>query len=95
MPYDLINARFIKPIDEEMLVEIANKPIFVYTNDILKGGLGDTILEVLNKKQIYVPLYIIGVDDMYVKHGDALVVKKSLGLDLKSLYNFIEEKIGC
>ena len=95
LPYDLINARFIKPIDEEMLVEIANKPIFVYTNDILKGGLGDTILEVLNKKQIYVPLYIIGVDDMYVKHGDALVVKKSLGLDLKSLYNFIEEKIGC
>ena len=62
----------------------------VYTNDIIKGGLGDSILECLNKNQINVPVYILGVDDIYVKHGSVLKVKESLGLDLNSLYHFIE-----
>ncbi len=95
LPLDLINARFIKPIDEEMLLACCDKPIFVYTCDILKGGLGDEILETLNKNQINAPIYIFGVDDMYVKHGDVLRVKESLGLDLKSFYKFIKEKIEC
>ncbi len=97
LPYDLINARFIKPIDEEMLLACAskNKPIFVYTCDILKGGLGDEILEVFNKHNIKVPLYILGVDDMFVKHGDVLKVKESLNLDLKSLYKIIKDKVSC
>ncbi len=97
LPCDLINARFIKPIDEEMLLECTrkNKPIFVYTCDILRGGLGDEILEVFNKHNVNVPLYILGVDDMFVKHGDVLKVKESLNLDLKSLYSFIKEKIEC
>ena len=92
LPYNLINALFIKPIDEEMLVSIGklNKPIVVYTNDIIKGGLGDSILECLNKNHINVPVYILGVDDIYVKHGSVLKVKESLGLDLNSLYHFIE-----
>ncbi len=97
LPYDLVNARFIKPIDEEMLLDCAlkKKPLFVYTCDILKGGLGDAILETLNKNMVDVPVYILGVDDMYVKHGDVLIVKESLGLDLKSLYKFIREKVEC
>ncbi len=97
LPYDLVNARFIKPIDEEMLLDCAlkKKPLFVYTCDILKGGLGDAILETLNKNMVDVPVYILGVDDMYVKHGDVLTVKESLGLDLKSLYKFIREKVEC
>ena len=92
LPYNLINALFIKPIDEESLVSIGklNKPIVVYTNDIIKGGLGDSILECLNKNHINAPVYILGVDDIYVKHGSVLKVKESLGLDLNSLYRFIE-----
>ncbi len=93
LPYNLVNALFIKPIDEGLLIEIANKnkPIVVYTTDILKGGLGDSILEILSKHQINVPVYILGVDDIYVKHGEVLKVKESLGLDLKSLYSFLEK----
>ena len=91
--YNLINARFINPVDEEMIIEVAKKgkPIFVYTNDIIKGGLGDSILEVLNINRINVPLYILGVDNIYVKHGDLSSIKESLHLDLKYLYNFIKE----
>ncbi|MDO4500135.1 MAG: 1-deoxy-D-xylulose-5-phosphate synthase [Erysipelotrichaceae bacterium] len=97
LPYNLYNARFIKPIDEEMLLEIASnkKPIFIYTNDMIKGGIGDDILELLNKNNISVPVYIFGVDDIFVKHGDTALIKESLGLDLKTLFSFIEKTINA
>ena len=93
LPYNLVNAMFIKPIDEDLLIEVAKrgKPIVVYTTDILKGGLGDSILECLSTNKINVPIYILGIDDVYVKHGDVLKVKESLGLDLKSLYSYLEK----
>ncbi|MBR0461374.1 MAG: 1-deoxy-D-xylulose-5-phosphate synthase [Erysipelotrichaceae bacterium] len=93
LPYDLINARFIKPIDEQMLLETAERgrPLFVYTNDMIKGGLGDSILECLNAHHITVPVYILGIDDVYVRHGEVSLVKESLNLDLKYLYKVIEE----
>ena len=91
----MINALYIKPIDEKLLIETAkdNKPIFVYTSDILKGGLGDEILECLNKNQINCPLYIFGIDDVFVKHGSIDALKKYLSLDLDSLFNFIKDTL--
>lgn len=91
--YDLINARFIKPIDEKLLIKIVayNKPIFIYTNDMIKGGLGDSVLETLNRYNINVPVYIFGVDDIYVRHGEIKKVKKYLKLDLEYLFKFIKK----
>ena len=93
LPYNLINALFIKPIDKELLIKVAllGKSIVVYTNDIIMGGLGDSILECLNDNDIKVPVHVLGVDDKYVKHGSVLKVKEAMGLDLNSLYNFIKE----
>lgn len=93
LPYNLINARFIKPIDEKMLLEVGknSKAIFIYTNDMIKGGLGDSILELFNENKIYTPVHILGVDDIYVKHGDIKKIKKHLKLDLDYLYKYIKE----
>ena len=93
LPYDLINARFIKPIDEKMLKETAERgrPLFIYTNDMIKGGIGDEILECLNRNRIDVPVYILGINDVYVAHGEISLVKKDLDLDLKYLYDLIEK----
>lgn len=91
--YTLVNARFIKPIDENLLLKLAskNKPIFIYTNEIIKGGIGDSVLELFNISNIKVPLHILGIDDIYVKHGEISKVKESLHLDLENLYNYIKE----
>ena len=93
LPYNLINARFIKPIDEKMLLEVGkkSKAIFVYTNDVIKGGLGDSILELFNEYNINVPVHILGIDDIYVKQGDIKTIKKHLKLDLDYLYKYIKE----
>lgn len=97
LPYGVINCRFLKPIDEKLLLEIAStkKPLFIYTSDIIKGGLGDDILECLNRNAIKCPTYILGIDDMYVKHGSVDELKKDLKLDLNYLFNFIKKKLNA
>ncbi len=92
LPYEVINARFIKPIDSDMLIETAanGKPLIVYTTDILKGGLGDEILECLSLNGLKNDCYIIGIDDIFVKHGNTDKLKKYLKIDIDSLFEFIE-----
>mgnify|MGYP003296067393 CR=1 FL=1 len=92
----VINARYIKPIDENLLKEISNdnKPIYVYTNDILKGGLGDEILEFFNTNRITNRVYIMGIDDVFVTHGDNEKLKKSIHNDIESLFKLINNNEG-
>lgn len=92
--YSVVNARYIKPIDEHILKQIAsyNVPIFVYTTDIIKGGLGDSILAFYNANKIKTDVTIMGIDDQYVTHGSLAQLKESLGLDINHLLKKIEEK---
>lgn len=91
--YNLVNARFIKPIDERMLLNLAakNKKIIIYTTDMIKGGLGDSILEFYSKKNLSVPVTIFGIDEIYVKHGESELVKKELKLDLDYLFKYLKK----
>ena len=97
LPIDVINARFIKPIDKAMLDAIAKtkKPVYVYTTDIIKGGLGDDILEFYNSKNLNVKVKIFGIDDVFVKHGDVETVKKSLHLDIDTLFKTIKKDLNA
>ena len=90
--YSLINSRFIKPVDEKLLKEIAksNKPIYVYTTDIIKGGLGDSILEFYSLNNIKANVKIIGIDDRFVTHGSNEQLKKSLKIDVDSFLKQIK-----
>lgn len=81
---NLINCRYIKPIDEKMLLEISKfkKPIYIYTSDIIKGGIGDSILEFYSKNKISADVRITGIDDQFVTHGEINKLKKSLKIDV-------------
>ena len=93
LPYTLVNARYLKPVDEDMLEEIfhRNKPVYVYTADILKGGLGDEILEFMNRKGIMTNITVFGIDDIFVSQGSNLQLKESLHIDIRSFLQRIEE----
>ncbi len=90
---DLVNARFIKPIDEEMLEKILKKglPVFVYTTDIIKGGLGDEILECAAKYGTKADIRIIGIDDHPVSHGNTESLKKKEGIDIDTFLKQFEK----
>ena len=95
LPYNVCNCRFLKPIDRELLLTIANKhkPLFIYTSDILKGGLADEVLEQLSINEIDCKVYAIGIDDIYVSHGSKEALKKDLKIDVDSLFDFISKTL--
>lgn len=88
---NLVNCRFIKPIDKELLLNIANrnKPMYLYTDDIIKGGLGDEMLEALADNNCNAKIKVFGIDDVFVKHGSISRLKESLGLDYMHVINMI------
>lgn len=96
LPYTVINCRFLKPIDNDLLVKIAreNKPIFIYTTDIIKGGLYDEVLEVLKSNDLKNNVYPFGVDDRFIKHGTIEEIKKEQHIDINSLFSFIRKKVN-
>lgn len=89
LPLAIINARFIKPLDHDMLNEIAlrNKPIFTYEIDMLNGGLSSMINDYYCDNSKQVVLYRFGIKDQYVTHGSNVALKKSLKLDTNNFIN--------
>lgn len=87
----IINARFIKPLDDKMLIKIADehKPIFVVEHDMLAGGLSSSILEYYNDQKRQVNLTRFGIGDIFVTHGSVNDLKHSLSIDIDSVMDKI------
>lgn len=96
LPISIINARFIKPLDEEMLKEIANwkLPVFVYQPDMEMGGLASAILEFLAKEHLSLDCTSIGLKDEYIPHGAVGILRKKYGIDINSLFEQVLKVIG-
>ncbi len=85
----VINARFIKPLDENTILTMANKIKKVVTveENLLAGGFGSAILECLNKNRITdVLVSRIGIDDEFVEHGSQNILRKKYGIDEYGIY---------
>ncbi len=78
----LVNARFVKPLDEEMLDEISQNFSFVFTIEegALEGGFGSAILTSLNSRNYSGKVFNIGIPDEFVDHGDRSRLLSELGL---------------
>lgn len=91
LPINIINARFIKPIDKDMLERMSDKPIIVYETDLMNGSLGSIISLYYEKNHINVDMSFIGIDDHYVTFGDNESLYKQEHISLNDLKNKIEE----
>lgn len=89
---EVINARFFKPLDEDLLekIKISHKPVFVYETDLLAGGLSSAILEYYNDHGGISPFIRFGIKDCYVEQGSLPQLRKSIHIDLNSLFDEIE-----
>lgn len=91
LPINIINARFIKPIDKDMLERMSDKPIIVYETDLMNGSLGSIMSLYYEKNHINVDMLFIGIDDHYVTFGDNESLYKQEHISLNDLKNKIEE----
>jgi 1-deoxy-D-xylulose-5-phosphate synthase len=88
----LVNARFLKPIDEAMLKELIgqNKPIIVFEEAIKIGSLNSAILEFIQKESLQANVYSLAIDDQYVDQGDSKEIYKDIALDEASILELIK-----
>ena len=79
----LVNARFVKPLDKEMLVQLAaNHRIFVTIEEnVLSGGFGQQVLDCVERERLDVYVHSFGIPDDYVEHGNVDVLRKEVGLE--------------
>jgi len=93
LPYTVVNCRFFKPLDENMLNLIAdrNKPVLVYESDMLRGGLSSLILEWCCDHGKMMNLTRMGIGDEYVPQGSVRQLRADLSIDLDSLLKKAEE----
>ncbi len=92
----IVNARFIKPLDEKMINEIVGwkLPVFVYQPDVEIGGLSSAILEFCAKHHLTMDLTSVGLKDEYVTHGAVGVLRKKYGIDINSLFEQVLKVTG-
>ena len=89
----VINARFAKPIDKNLIMKYAQKTGCIITTEehSVQGGFGSAVLEVLQDFDEHIPLKTkcIGVPDIVVEHGAPGIIKKDLKLDSEGMFETI------
>ena len=79
----VIDMRFIKPLDEDLIIKIANtnKKLISIEDNTVTGGAGSAINELLQREKIRTPLSILGVPDRITEHGSQNELYELYGLD--------------
>lgn len=87
----VINARFVKPIDTEILDEAVKKHYLIVTmeENVASGGFGEKVRGYLDENAPDVKLITIHIPDEYVEHGNVDILRKEVGIDAET----IEHKI--
>ena len=83
----LINARFVKPLDTELLDELAKTHSLFVTieENVLTGGFGEQVMDYVSRAALNVYVRNIGIPDEYVEHGNVEVLRKETGLDRETV----------
>ena len=91
----VVNARFFKPFDTEMLEELCamQLPIIVYESDVQIGGLSSAIVEYANDHGLKNTFVRIGLRDHFVEHGSIPKLRKVEQVDLGTLFQVIKDML--
>jgi len=93
----VVNARFVKPLDAQLLLALAQTKRLIVTVEeaYLAGGFGSAIMELLeeNGLQDKVRVVRMGIPDRLVTHGDAKLLLAKYGLDADGIYTRVKDSI--
>lgn len=88
----IVNMRFVKPLDEKMIVSIAtrHRAIITIEENAVMGGAGAAVGEFLNATGLQLPMLNIGIPDRFIEHGTRDTCLARAGLDLAGLTASVE-----
>jgi 1-deoxy-D-xylulose-5-phosphate synthase len=84
----VVNCRFVKPIDQDLIADLARRVprLITVEENVLQGGFGSAVLELLSDEGITsTAVERIGVPDRFVEHGPAQVLRAAYGLDAAAI----------
>ncbi|MBK1791169.1 1-deoxy-D-xylulose-5-phosphate synthase [Persicirhabdus sediminis] len=91
----LINPRFIKPLDAEMIIEHARnaKVVCTFEDHVIANGFGTSVLELLSDQQIHTPVVRIGWPDEFVDHGKVDQLRQRYGVSVEAALKQIQQNL--
>jgi 1-deoxy-D-xylulose-5-phosphate synthase len=95
----VVDARFAKPLDDELLETIARTHDLVVTveDNVLMGGFGSAVLESLADRDLLAQTRVIrfGIPDEYVTHGKPNLLREEIGLTPEAIAQRVVQAIGA
>jgi 1-deoxy-D-xylulose-5-phosphate synthase len=90
------NMRFVKPLDVELVLELADNHALLVTieENVIQGGAGSAVLEALQQHRRTVPVLQIGLPDRFIDHGDPGIQLASCGLNPEGIARTIRARLA-
>ena len=87
-----VNMRFVKPLDEDLIVALAarHRALVTIEENVTQGGAGSAVGEVLASEGLQLPLLQLGIPDRFIEHGSREGCLAAAGLDAASLSASVE-----
>ena len=92
----LVNARFVKPIDEDLLLKISESHRLIVTmeENVVSGGYGEHVTEFAAVSDLRAEILCVAIPDEFVPHGAPSILREKLGLDPESIVGRIMNKLS-
>lgn len=84
----IVNSRFVKPLDKELICSLAEKipRIITVEENVKQGGFGSAVLELLAEERITgLQISRLGLPDLFIEHGARQLLKKKYGIDVDAI----------
>lgn len=90
----LVNGRFIKPVDTDIVDSLAKNHKYIVTleENILRGGYGERITDYVQKHYPELKVVNIALPDAYVEHGNVSILRSDLGIDSDSILERLKKE---
>jgi 1-deoxy-D-xylulose-5-phosphate synthase len=92
----VVNMRWAKPLDTELLAKIAatHDALVTVEEGAVMGGAGSAVLEALQDLQLPKPVLVLGIGDVFTDHGDPVKLLAEMGLDAAGIQASIEKRFA-
>jgi 1-deoxy-D-xylulose-5-phosphate synthase len=90
----IVDLRFIKPFDEELLKRLSAKKWYVISDNVKEGGIAEMLSDFANKENLEVEIKSFEYPDKFIPHGNVKEVEKYLGVDETSIAEKIIKDIN-
>ncbi|ALJ89888.1 1-deoxy-D-xylulose-5-phosphate synthase [Thermus aquaticus] len=87
----VVNARFLKPLDREMLRKLSHYKLLTVEDHQKMGGFGSAVLEALNEMGLRPEVRVLGLPDRFLEHGPIPSLHRQAGIDPEGIRKALEE----